>query len=122
MRLSRNHAATHKASAARNEAFNGDGGKIEGKRTCSAINGVASRLSVVLRKGPLTRPSINGIIAAEAINEVNRKSAFRKILKTAERAAIKAEQAKAASRAMVTASAAPKFNFASSTALTKPPR
>ena len=70
VRLSKNHAAAQNASARMNEALSGDGGRIEGRRTCSGIKGVASRLSVVLLKGPLTRPSINGIMAAEAINEV----------------------------------------------------
>ena len=131
--MSKNQAPAQRARAAINEVFKGDGGKMPVSRTESAMNGVASRLSVVLLKGPLINPSIKGIIAAEAINEVKRKSAFLKILKTAESPAMRAEQAKAASRAQAMAMQAPNgfpdtsqapfaLIFASKTALTKPPR
>ena len=89
--MSKNQAPAQRARAAINEVFKGDGGKMPVSRTESAMNGVASRLSVVLLKGPLINPSIKGIIAAEAINEVKRKSAFLKILKTAESPAMRAE-------------------------------
>ena len=105
-----------------NEALRGDGSKIEGRRTASGINAVASRLSVLLLAGPLIKPSIKGMIAADAINEVKRKSAFRSILKTAERAASRAEQAIPAASARRTAAKGGRFVFASITALTKPPR
>ena len=118
----RNQAAAQSAIAKMNEALRGDGSKIEGRRTASGINAVASRLSVLLLAGPLIKPSIKGMIAAEAINEVKRKSAFRSILKTAERAASKAEQAIPAVSARRTAAKGGRFVFASITALTKPPR
>ena len=104
--------------------FKGDGSNIEGSLTASGIKGVARRLSVLLLAGPLIKPSINGIIALEAIKEVKRKSAFLSILKTAERAASRAEQAAAAVSASKKAKGAglTSPSFASRMALTKPPR
>ena len=67
LRKSRNQAAAASASAKINEAFKGDGSKIEGSLAASGTKAVAKRLSVLLLAGPLIKPSINGMIAAEII-------------------------------------------------------
>ena len=124
--MSRSQTAPQRSRAAGKEAFRGDGGKMLVSRKCGAIKGVARRLSVVLRKGPLMSPSIKGMIAAEAINDVKRKSALRKIFRTAESPAIKAEQINAAAREIRMAgkdSVKPAVpSFGRMMALTKPPR
>ena len=103
VRFNKNHRPAQRITATINEAFNGEGSIIEGRRTDSGMKGVARRLSVLLLAGPLIKPSKNGMIAAEAINDVNKKSALRRILKTAESAARIAEQIKAAATARRTA-------------------
>ena len=122
VRLIRNQSPAQRARAIINEAFKGDGSSIEGRRTASGIKGVARRLSVLLLAGPLIKPSKKGMIAAEAINDVNKKSALRKILNTAERPANIAEQMKAAATAKSTAKNAGRLQFARIIALIKPPR
>ena len=131
VRKSRNQAATQSASANIKEALSGEGSKIEGSLAASGIKGVARRLSVLLLAGPLINPSINGMIAADAINDVKRKSAFLRIFNNAERAASRAEETAAAvnasSRARTAgtpgfAKLAPLASATSITALTKPPR
>ena len=114
------------AMATRKEAFKGEGFNIEGSRAPRGINGVANRFSVWLLAGPLIKPSINGMIAADAINEVKRKSALRRILSTADKSAIKPDSKNAAQSARNTAGiVAPRDNspkLASNIALAKPPR
>jgi hypothetical protein len=87
---------------------------------------VASRLLVCPLAGPLIKPSINGIIAADAINEVNKKSAFLRIFNTAEKSAIRPGIKKASSKLRQSASpAVHQFEtviFARKTAVIKPPR
>jgi len=60
-------------------------------RAESGINGVESKLSERLLKGPAISPSITGIIAADDIKDVNKKSEFRFNLKNAQRHAIAAD-------------------------------
>ena len=126
LRLSKSQTAAQRTSAIIKEALRGEGGKSPGSLSLGEIKGVARRLSVLLRAGPLIRPSINGIRAAEAINEVKRKSALRKILSRAERPAMRAEEIKAAASAIKRrrgGKAKPAFSRpASNIALTKPPR
>ena len=125
MRKIKSQAAAQSASAKIKDALRGEGSKIEGSLAASGMKGVARRLSLLLLAGPLIKPSIKGMIAAEAIKEVKRKSALRKIFNTAERAARRPEEIRAALTARKRArgsgrpaSASP----ASITALTKPPR
>ena len=124
--LSMNQSNMQRAMATRSEAFKGEGFNIEGRRAPRGINGVANRFSVWLLAGPLIKPSINGMIAADAINEVKRKSALRRILSTADKSAIKPDSKNAAQSARNTAGiAAPRDNspkLASNIALAKPPR
>lgn len=68
--------------AIKNEIFNEDGGKIIGKRNRSFMNGVAK--SVPSLNLFAIKPSIIGIIAAEIINEVNKKLVFFDFFKIAE--------------------------------------
>ena len=125
VRKSRKKAATQSKRAKIKETFRGEGSKIEGSLVASGIKAVARRVSLLLLAGPLIKPSIKGMIAEDAIKEVKRKSALRRILNTAERPASRAEEAAAAASASKTAKAggSPLFPKAASiTALTKPPR
>ena len=118
------------------EALRGEGLKIEGRRAPLGMKGVANRFSVWLLAGPEIKPSINGIIAADAINEVKRKSALRRIFSRADKSAITPDAAKASTSAINTAITAachdksppvtlPEKNspdFANNKALVNPPR
>ena len=66
------------------DRFNFEGGNIELYRNDKGINSVAKRFPVFPLNLPETRPSINGIIAAEIIKDVNKKSALNLIFKNAE--------------------------------------
>lgn len=122
VRFKRNQSPIQNIRAIIKEAFNGDGSNIELRRTASGMKGVARRLSVLLLAGPLIKPSKKGIIAAETINDVNKKSALRKILNTAEKAANTAEQIKDAATAKSIAKKTGSLQFARIIALIKPPR
>ena len=89
------HKPAHKRAAEKKDIFIGEGLRIEGKRTSAGMYGVASRFAVFPLVGPLIRPSIKGMMAAEAIKDVKRKSAFRRIFRTADTSAISPEKAKA---------------------------
>ena len=102
--------------------------KVEGgirlaKRNFCAIKGVARRLSVLLLNGPITSPSIIGIRAEDAKNEVKRKSAFLVCLRRPEIKAIRPEARAAAIKARGRARAAGrKFTWARIIAATNPPK
>ena len=66
-RKSKSQAAAQSARAKISDAFKGDGSKIEGSLAASGMKAVARRLSVLLLAGPLIKPSIKGMIAAETI-------------------------------------------------------
>ena len=92
-------SARQSARAIINETLSGDGGSSCASRSWGAMNGVASRFSVLLRAGPAIRPSMNGIMAAEAIKDVNRKSAPRRRLRAADKIVTRAGRAKDSARA-----------------------
>lgn len=70
--------------AIKNEILSGDGFIICGSLNEGCIKGVARRFADLFLKGPVIKPSIKGIIAAEIIKDVKRKSALRKRFKNAE--------------------------------------
>ena len=124
LRFKRCQRPAQRIRASIKDMFKGDGSNIEEKRTFSGIKGVASRLSVLLLAGPLINPSIKGIIAAEAMKEVKRKSALRNTLSRADKSAVRGEAVKARLRASRIDKGAGKFSpkAESSMALMKPPR
>ena len=62
-------------TAKKMEQFRGEGLKMLVNLYCGRIYGVASKFPVLVLNGPEMSPSINGIIAEEVINVVNKKSA-----------------------------------------------
>ena len=68
--------------------FNLEGGKICVNLNDSFINSVAKRFPVVPLNLPVINPFINGMIAEEIINDVNKKSALNLSFKNAEKSVI----------------------------------
>ena len=66
-----------------------EGGKNFGNLKLLLINSVASKLPLFPLNGPAINPSIIGQMAEEAINELNKKSAFLYFFNMAEKSAIK---------------------------------
>ena len=99
--------------AAKKVKLSGEGGKICENLYFSEINAVARRLSDSLLKGPEINPSIKGIIAAETMYVVKRKSAFLYCFKNAQKSDSKPLTQKAAKTEKTTAKIVGKFVFPS---------
>lgn len=83
--------------------FRGEGFKMPGNLWDCEIKGVARRFAALFLNLPAMNPSMSGIIAAEIINEVNRKSALRYFLRNAEKIVNIPDRQNAAANASVRA-------------------